>query len=50
MASRRGSTENAPETPSTNSNKPAKIKTVDDLRNTVKAKLQADGKSAEVID
>ena len=29
---------------------PAKIKTVDDLRNTVKAKLQADGKSAEVID
>ena len=28
-------------------NKPAKIKTVDDLRNTVKAKLQAEGKSAE---
>ena len=47
MASRRGSTENAPETPSTNSNKPAKIKTVDDLRSTIKAKLQAKGKSAE---
>ena len=47
MASRRGSAENAPETPP---NKPAKIKTVDDLRNTVKAKLQADGKPAEVIE
>ena len=47
MHTRRDNTENAPETPSTNSNKPAKIKTVDDLRNTVKAKLQAEGKSAE---
>lgn len=50
MASRRGNTENTPETSPTNSNKPAKIKTVDDLRNTVKAKLQADGKSAEVME
>lgn len=50
MHTRRNNTENAPETPSNNSNKPAKIKTVDDLRNTVKAKLQADGKSEEVIE
>ena len=35
------------ETSSTRPNKPTKIKTVDDLRNTIKAKLQAEGKSAE---